>query len=195
MAKSCGKCGDSKDESEFFKNVRNSDGYHIYCKSCDYLRKQKYRRLSDEQRAQKKFIASQKKKQKAKEYRTANRDKCVSATKSWYERNKDYSKDKNKQYRAINKEKIAAQASQRRAKIRGASMDLDASYKTEIEGLYLFAKLFGGHVDHIVPLNNNVVCGLHVPWNMQVISPKENMSKQGKFDVIKYPEQGMLSFV
>ena len=194
MAKVCSKCDKSKDESEFFKDVRKLDGLHIYCKTCDYVRKQKYRRLSAEDRLQKKIKAQQKKKLDWKKYRTENRDACIFATKSWYEKNKEYSKLRNKEYRVNNRDKIAAAASARRAKMKGASIHLSKAYKIEIEGLYLFAKLFGGHVDHIVPLNNDNVCGLHVPWNMQVISPTANMSKQGKFDVTKYPEQGVIAF-
>lgn len=37
-------------------------------------------------------------------------------------------------------------------------------------------------VDHIIPITNNNVSGLHVPWNLQYLTRVENSKKRNKFD-------------
>jgi hypothetical protein len=51
-----------------------------------------------------------------------------------------------------------------------------------LDKVYRFAGKRRMQVDHIIPLQHPLVSGLHVPWNLQELTPRQNMAKGSHFE-------------
>lgn len=119
----------------------------------------------------------------------------------WYEKNKDRKRDyderrradkrhlyreASKRFRDSHREEKLAETSSRRRRVRNNTPKWADMRK--IKGLYLEAAKMnkGGvkyHVDHIVPLNGKLVSGLHVHYNMRIITADENIRKSNHYSL------------
>ena len=133
-------------------------------------------------------------------FRTYNKREEVKDRKNaWYEANKEQviqaaatrPLEVKRVYQKAWKERttiwVRADTKARRRKHREATPPwLSREQKAQIRELYKIAitmtKTTGEQyvVDHIVPLRSDVVCGLHVPWNLRVIPRQENLLKSNK---------------
>jgi 5-methylcytosine-specific restriction endonuclease McrA len=153
----CNKC---KKPGEFYKDKNAKGGFRGICKSCDIERRIIFAKNNPKQTKKNKQIYRKKHINKIKNER-AERAKTGYYTKKqneWYYRNK---------YKAI-----AANAKRRAKKLNATLIGFDE----EIKEIYK-NRPDGYHVDHIIPLQSQTVSGLHVPWNLQYLTPEENLKK------------------
>lgn len=54
--------------------------------------------------------------------------------------------------------------------------------KKAIRWFYREAQKLGLEVDHVIPLKGELVCGLHVHTNLQLLTSEENARKRNHFD-------------
>ena len=97
-------------------------------------------------------------------------------------------------YRSLNTQALdnAGSAKRRGIKLKATPAWLTKEHKESIKDFYRLSAFLSRttgtshNVDHIVPLQGKTVCGLHVPWNMQVITAEENQKKHAKFDEVNH---------
>ena len=95
---------------------------------------------------------------------------------------------KKRVYRQANKGKINALVTKRKTRIKlrtPAWADID-KIKSYYEVCAFFNEVNGYikyHVDHVIPLQGDLVSGLHVHSNLQIIPWLDNIRKKNKFEV------------
>ena len=186
----CSACDQLLALDLFHKDASRPLGVASKCKSCAkayqaaWYQKNKDRR--DQQKAQYKKDNAEAVKQAAKRYYERTREEQSEKNRARYARNAEQIRAKNREkYRQEydeNPARIAAKARARELKIANQYRLAPASIKAEIDGIYLFKKLFSGfEIDHGVPMKHKKVCGLHLPANLSPMLMADNRSKGNRF--------------
>ena len=105
---------------------------------------------------------------------SANPERSAEIKREWRNRNPEA----DRKYYERNKERSYAQRDAYRRRCKEAMPEW--ADRRAILDVYKEAKRLGLSVDHIVPLHNPTVCGLHVPWNLQLLPLEDNIRKGNK---------------
>ena len=175
MYKLCTKCKIVKEINGFNKHSRTKDGLQNTCKVCIKLQYEASKKTG--------LTAMQKQ-------RLLRKDAVLESSRRYREKHRDVINAKRKEYVKNNRAKINA----RKAKYRAIKLQATPDWLTKddfekIEHFYIEARKLSlqtgvqYHVDHIVPLRGDLICGLHVPWNLQILTARENRLKKNKYEV------------
>jgi hypothetical protein len=201
--KTCSKCRKPKLFEEFGPDKRASDRLQSQCRDCIKTWKlENAEKLKTADRFWYEANAKSIRQVKLTAY-YADRERKNAVSKKWKQDNRSQVTEYWQQYArknasrivayrrtyyAENRELYLAHAQARRAACAQATPpwfdeDMTWAVRQAYQLAALRQKMLGGkwHVDHQVPLRGKDVCGLHVPWNLQVIPASENIRKYNKF--------------
>jgi 5-methylcytosine-specific restriction endonuclease McrA len=162
MNKTCVLCSENKPFELFSKKKGGKFGLDTRCKACrSAIGKTQYKE---------------------------NNEKEIERSRAYRKNNKEVLKLRAAERRKKNKPQLLAYTIKRRlSKMHRTPKWLSKEQINEIASFYVMAKelekVFPWKqcVDHIVPLQGKTVSGLHVPWNLQLLSASENEAKGNRF--------------
>lgn len=181
--KKCYNCQIIKSFEFFHKDKTKKDGLRVICKQCvsDHSRtfyKRKKKEIIDYQKTY--YVKNINKiLDQRKSYYQNNKKEIFKRQKKWNNKNKETLRAIKSKYKKTDQGKVIGKIS--RAKRRYKELHSTPSWVNleEIKEIYKNCPE-GYHVDHVVPLQNPIVCGLHVPWNLQYLTAEENLKKGNK---------------
>lgn len=160
--KTCKDCKITKPYSEFHGNKTTRDKCASYCKECHRERNRKSSMLNREHRL---------KRQRANYL--ADHEKSKADRREHYQRNKPmYLANYYKRQHLLTCATPRWLSKEQFSEI--TNIYIECKNKCTTDQTY--------HVDHIVPLSGENVCGLHVPWNLQILTAEENLRKNNKHE-------------
>lgn len=182
--KTCSCCRMEKPIAEFYNDAKRKDGKYPSCKLCHSKRAKDWSDRNPEARAEISRNAylrnPQKRHAQAKAWRLRNPDKYLASLNAW--------KESNPGWQAEYDRKVQPSRNSIESKRRARKLNATPVWANEffLEEAFHLAKLrtiklgIRYHVDHIVPLRSNLVCGLHSETNIQVIPATDNIRKSNR---------------
>ncbi len=157
--------------------IRSNIHYH---RDIEYSRKRRKELMTEEKKEKNRI--------KSRTYYYENKEKVL----EYRDKNKDIIKQKRKitdrLYSLNNREKCnAIKAKYKASKKQRVPPWITEKHLEEIEDFYKIARQMTidtgieYQVDHIVPIQGNNVSGLHLPWNLQILTKEENVRKRNYF--------------
>lgn len=189
--KICKACKGEKSISDFPKNKNMRDGHLHKCKTCEYARVKEWRKRNPERVSYLlvKWRAEnpEQVKQHLRKHYIKNATRIGLVRNARYEKNREKELAQCKAYQSNNPAyRNKKNATRRAAYVLALPKWLTPIQQVQIDELYEIARaktVQTGRkhdVDHIIPLRAKNVCGLHVPWNLQVLGARENNRKFNK---------------
>ena len=166
--KLCSKCKTKKKIEEFSKSYKSNDGHKSRCKTCSAVEMLIYNSREEV-------------KQRKKDWEKTDRGILAK------ERQKERQPEFGKKYRENNRAKLTAKQSRRKAQKIRATPTWFIQEKENVDFIYGVARELTikigkeYHVDHIVPLKSDFVCGLHTLANLQILPGSVNCSKSNRY--------------